>query len=137
MAQSLSKERLDQVFLKEISRIIEKDVKDPHVGFVTITGIKISPDLSYATVYVSFLGKKERNNAGVRALNRAASYIRKELSRSVKVRKVPQLNFRIDESVAKANRIDQLLAIVGQELRESEARDAQFENEEFEQEEME
>ncbi len=126
MAQSLSKERLDQVFLKEITRIIEKDVKDPHVGFVTITGIKISPDLSYATVFVSFLGKKERNTAGVKALNRAASYIRKELSRNVKVRKVPQLNFKIDESVAKANRIDELLAIVGKELRENEANNTDF-----------
>lgn len=126
MAQSLSKERLDQVFLKEITRIIEKDVKDPHVGFVTITGIKISPDLSYATVFVSFLGKKERNTAGVKALNRAASYIRKELSRNVKVRKVPQLNFKIDESVAKANRIDELLAIVGRELRENEANNTDF-----------
>lgn len=115
MAQSLSKERLDAVFLKEITRIIETDVKDPHVGFVTVTGIKVSPDLAYATVFVSFLGKKERNTAGVKALNRAASYIRKELSNKVKVRKVPQLKFVIDASVAKGQRIDQLLAQIHQE----------------------
>ena len=115
MAHSLSKERLDAVFLKEITRIIETDVKDPHVGFVTVTGIKVSPDLAYATVFVSFLGKKERNTAGVKALNRAASYIRKELSNKVKVRKVPQLKFVIDASVAKGQRIDQLLAQIHQE----------------------
>ncbi len=114
MAQSLYKERLDAVFLKEITRIIETDVKDPHVGFVTVTGIKVSPDLSYATVFVSFLGKQERNTAGVKALNRAASYIRKELSHKVKVRKVPQLKFVIDASVAKGQRIDQLLAKIRQ-----------------------
>lgn len=130
MAQSLSKERLDAVFLKEITRIIEKDVKDPHVGFVTITGIKLSPDLSYATVFVSFLGKSERNIAGVKALNRAKGYIRKELSKSVKVRKVPELNFRIDESVAKGNRIDQLLATISKELREKENEEA-FDQEDF------
>lgn len=130
MAQSLSKERLDAVFLKEITRIIEKDVKDPHVGFVTITGIKLSPDLSYATVFVSFLGKNERNIAGVKALNRAKGYIRKELSKSVKVRKVPELNFRIDESVAKGNRIDQLLATISKELREKENEES-FDQEDF------
>lgn len=116
MAQSLSKDRLDQVFLKEITRIIEKDVKDPHVGFVTVTGIKVSPDLAYATVFVSFLGKQERNTAGVKALNRAAGYIRKELSAKVKVRKVPQLRFVIDASVAKGQRIDALLAQIHTDL---------------------
>ena len=65
----IKQERLNQTILKEITNIIQLKLKDPSVGFVTITDVVVSNDHSYADVYVSFLGKKERNEAGL-ALNR-------------------------------------------------------------------
>ena len=105
----LRREKLNSIFLKEISDIIRFSLKDPHIGFVTVMDVDVTNDLSYAKVYVSFLGKEERNEAGLKALNRAKGHIRSELARRVKVRKIPELTFLLDESFKKAQRIDDII----------------------------
>ena len=106
---SVRKERLQSIFLKEITDIIQNGIKDPKLGFVTVSDVEISKDLSYAKVYVSFLGKKERNDAGLKVLVGAKGYIRSELAKRVKVYKVPELRFYIDDSLEKARRIDAII----------------------------
>lgn len=66
---SLKQERLDMVLQREISNILQFDLKNPKLGFVTVTDVQCTKDLSIAKVYVSFLGKQERNDAGMRVLN--------------------------------------------------------------------
>ncbi len=105
----LRQEKLHSIFLKEISDIIHFSLKDPKVGFVTVTDITISNDLNYAKVYVSFLGKDERNQAGLKALNHAKGHIRSELAKRIKVRKMPELTFLLDDSLERAERIEGII----------------------------
>lgn len=102
-------ERMGGILLKEISEIIQFELKDPKVGFVTITDVKVSSDLSIAKVYVSFLGKEERKEAGMKALKRSKGFLRSELAKRLTIRKTPDLVFLHDESLEKGNRIERIL----------------------------
>lgn len=105
-------ERLNGIILKEVTDIIQFSLKDPNVGFVTITDVQVSNDHSYATVYVSFLGKKERNEAGLKALNRGKGFIRSELAKRLSIRRVPELTFKLDESYEKARHLDEIIETI-------------------------
>ncbi|MBQ1512158.1 MAG: 30S ribosome-binding factor RbfA, partial [Erysipelotrichaceae bacterium] len=63
--------KIESLLYREITLILQRDFNDPKLGFVTVSEVRVSPDLSHAKVYVSFLGKKERNDAGLRVLNNA------------------------------------------------------------------
>ena len=72
----LRQEKIQSLFQREITDIVQFSIKDPKLGFVTISEVQVTNDLSYAKVYVSFLGKEERNEAGLKVLNNAKGYIR-------------------------------------------------------------
>ncbi len=107
---SVKQRRLEGIIRKNISDIIQFSLKDPNVGFVTITDVRVSNDHSYATVYVSFLGKQERNEAGLKALNRARGFIRSELSQRLDIRRTPELKFAIDKAMENGKHIDEIIA---------------------------
>ena len=118
---SVKQKRLEGIIRKNISEIIQFGVKDPDVGFVTITDVQVSNDHSYAKVYVTFLGQNPRMQAGLRALNRAAGFIRSELSKRMTIRRVPELSFVIDETELNGRHIDEIIArIHREEKKESE-----------------
>ena len=118
---SVKQKRLEGIIRKNISEIIQFGVKDPDVGFVTITDVQVSNDHSYAKVYVTFLGQNPRMQAGLRALNRAAGFIRSELSKRMTIRRVPELSFVIDETEMNGRHIDEIIArIHREEKKESE-----------------
>ena len=118
---SVKQKRLEGIIRKNISEIIQFGVKDPDVGFVTITDVQVSNDHSYAKVYVTFLGQNPRMQAGLRALNRAAGFIRSELSKRMTIRRVPELSFVIDETEMNGRHIDEIIArIHREEQKESE-----------------
>lgn len=106
----LKQERINQIVQKEVSDIIQFTLKDPTIGFITITDVSVTNDYSYATIYVSFLGKQERNEAGMKALNRAKGFIRSELAKRLTIRKVPDLIFKLDETLNKSRKIDAILS---------------------------
>ena len=112
---SVRLEKINAMLLKEISSIVRLELKDPHVGFVTISEVKVTNDLSYAKVYVSFLGKEERNAAGLKSLDRAKGFIRSELAKRIKLRKVPELTFVLDKSLENAKRIEDIIERVKKE----------------------
>ena len=112
---NVKQKRLEGTIRKNISDIIQFDVKDPNVGFVTITDVHVSNDHSYAKVYVSFLGKEERANAGLKALNRAKGHIRSELSKRLSIRRTPELIFEIDTAMENGRHIDELIAKIHEE----------------------
>ena len=112
---SVKQKRLEGIIRKNISEIIQFGVKDPDVGFVTITDVQVSNDHSYAKVFVTFLGQNPRMQAGLRALNRAAGFIRSELSKRMTIRRVPELSFVIDETEMNGRHIDEIIARIHQE----------------------
>ena len=107
---SVKQKRLEGIIRKNISDIVMFYLKDPNVGFVTITDVSVSNDHSYATVYCSFLGQDPRNEAGLKALNRAKGYIRTELSKRLDIRRTPELNFVLDKSIAYGKHIDEVIS---------------------------
>lgn len=106
---SLKKERMDNILMKEISRILQFELKNPKLGFVTVTDVQCTNDLSIAKVYVTFLGKKERNDSGMRILNQSKGFIRSTLAKKLKIRKTPDLIFVQDRSLEQGNRIEKIL----------------------------
>jgi ribosome-binding factor A len=101
--------RLGGQIQEEISDIIARKLKDPRVGFVTLTGVKVSADLSYANVYVSVMGSQQEIDNTLAGLEGAKSFIRSELARRLRVKHTPELRFHHDDSLAKGARIDSLL----------------------------
>jgi ribosome-binding factor A len=107
--------RVQELLVQEISSIIRRDLKDPRIGFVTITDAEITPDLRHAKVFYSVLGKPEERAETGKALARAAGFIRSEFARRAQMRYVPDLRFEYDPSVERGARISQLLAQVREE----------------------
>jgi ribosome-binding factor A len=95
---------------RELAVLIQQEVKDPRLGMVTVSDVKVSPDLSHAKVYVTVLGG-EQDTAGdtLKALGRAAAFLRHELGRRLIMRSVPQLHFVYDESQEKGARLVSLI----------------------------
>ena len=109
MGKSIKQKRLEGTIRKNISDIIQFGLKDPNVGFVTITDVHVSNDHSFAKVFVTFLGKDARAQAGLKALNRAKGFIRFELSQRLDIRRTPDLIFVLDETEMKARHIDEII----------------------------
>lgn len=93
---------------KYISDILQFDIKNKEIGFVTVTGVETTNDYSYTKVYVSFLDDK-RASQGLEALEKSKGYIRSELARKLNIRKTPQIIFVLDDSFAKGQHIEELL----------------------------
>jgi ribosome-binding factor A len=100
---------------EELARLLTEEVRDPEVGFVTITGVDLAPDLRNARVHVSVLGKDPET--ALRALRRATPFLKRGLARRAGLRFTPQLRFDIDASVADGFRVEQLLKEIRDERR--------------------
>ena len=103
-------EKMNHICQRAISEIIQFELKDPKVGFVTITDVQVTNDNSYAKVFVSFLGKQERAEAGLKALNRSKGFIRSALAKRLSIRKTPELIFELDKSLEQGNKIEKILS---------------------------
>jgi ribosome-binding factor A len=102
----------------EISAIIAQRVRDPRVGFATVTQVKVSPDLRYARVFVSVFGSEKEKKETLGALINATSYIRKQIGSRIRLRYLPELTFAYDESVERGDRMTQLIEGIKRELPE-------------------
>lgn len=107
----MRKDRIASLISREISRIIEHDIKDPRLGMVTITTVDVTNDLKLATVYFSSLTNKQE---GLETLNRAKGYIKSALARRVRMKYMPDIEFRIDNSYEYGQKIDTLLENISQ-----------------------
>jgi ribosome-binding factor A len=106
-------QRLAILIREEIADIIMKKVKDPRLGFVTVTDVALSDDLKMARVFVSVLAEGQKDDT-LGILNAAKGLVRNELSKRVRIKFIPTVEFKIDTSVERGFRVDQLL----KELRE-------------------
>ncbi len=103
-------ERLNDQIRMEIADLIRTKVKDPRIGFVTVTRVDVSPDLRQSKVYVTVLEKDGSGEAReLEGLKKAAAFIRGELGRRLHVRRVPELTFCLDESIEEAERVVKIL----------------------------
>src|SRR5437660_8287020 len=114
MGQGSRPERVADQIRAEVSTMIARDLQDPGIGFMTITRVQVSPDLQHARVYYTTLGDPAaRKNTG-KALDRALSFMRRQIGQRLRLRRTPELEFVFDESIAHQDRVEQLL----QELRD-------------------
>jgi ribosome-binding factor A len=110
-------ERIAEQVREEVSQILSTEVADPGVGLVTVTRVRVTPDLSLARIYWTALGDANQRKQTAKALGRAAAYVRHLLSTRMTLRRSPEVQFIYDQSVAAQDRVEQIL----QELKEEQA----------------
>lgn len=112
---STRQRKVQELLVHEISDVIRRELRDPRIGFVTITGAEVTADLRHAKVFFSSMGTAEERVETGKALNRASGFIRTEFARRAQMRFVPDLHFEFDVSIERGARISQLLEQVRQE----------------------
>lgn len=101
--------RVQDLLKKEISQIILEMLKDPQIGFVTITGVQVTADLKSAKVFYSVLGTPQQRQDTASALSRARGFIQAEINRRIRMKRVPQVSFEFDGSLEYGDRIDKII----------------------------
>lgn len=101
--------RLGELLKHEISELITREIKDPRIGFVSITAVDLSPDLRNAKIYVSVFGSEKEKKASLAGLRSAASFIKRELGRRLRLKYMPEMTILYDESIEKGAHISALI----------------------------
>ena len=101
-------QRVSDLLRKEIADIIIYRLKDPRIGFITVTGVDVTDDIKLAKVYVSVFREGERKTT-LEVLNSAKSFIRSELSKKLRMKFIPSIEFRLDTAIEYGNKIEELL----------------------------
>lgn len=117
MAQGSRPDRVGEQIRQTLGELLTREVHDPGIGFVTVTRVKVSPDLQLARVYYTQLGDEAARQATRRALDRALPFLRRQVGRQVRLRRVPELVFHFDESVENQERIERILIDLDEERR--------------------
>ncbi|WP_138414755.1 30S ribosome-binding factor RbfA [Aquibacillus sediminis] len=107
--------RVGEQMKKELGDIIGRKIKDPRVGFVTVTDVEVTGDLQQAKVFISVLGEDKQKQDTLIGLAKAKGFIRSEIGKRIRLRKTPELFFEFDEAIETGNRIEHIL----RELNES------------------
>jgi len=115
MAQGSRPERVGEEIRQEISALLAREIRDPGVGFVTLTRVKMSPDLQLARVYYTLIGDEKAKVETARALERVTPFIRRQIASRVRLRRVPEVRFEFDRSVEHQDRIERILLDLEQE----------------------
>jgi len=113
MGEPRRPDRVAEAIREEVATFLSEGAKDPRIrAFVTVTGVEVTRDLRHATVFVSLMGEPADQTSTMQGLGSVASHLRSRLGKSLRLRSAPEIHFRTDESVARAWRIEQLLAQV-------------------------
>ena len=109
MASHRRVDRVNQLLLEELARLLRREVHDPRVARVTLTGVESTPDLRHATVYVRTLGDETPVEEAIEGLRSAEGFLRGTLGRELHLRRIPELTFEVDRTLERARRIEHLL----------------------------
>lgn len=101
--------RVAEQIKKELGDILTQKIKDPRVGFVTVTDVEVTGDLQQATVFFSVLGNDEKKEETFEGLSKAKGFIRSEIGKRIRLRKTPEIKFEFDEAIEYGNRIESIL----------------------------
>lgn len=105
-------QRVREEIKKEVSEII-REMKDPRIGFVTVVDVEVSNDLRHAKIFVSVYGEEAVKKESLAGLEAATGFIRTEIGRRIRLRHTPEILFRLDNSIERGARINQLLSEIG------------------------
>lgn len=105
--------RLAESIKIEVSRIIRDEIKDPRLGFVTVTDVEVADDIRYAKVFVSVMGNEDEVKNSMDVLTRASGYVRSEIGKVLRLRYMPEISFKYDKSIEHGAHISKLLREVG------------------------
>ena len=109
MPQGSRPNRIADLLRAEISELLAREVHDPGIGFLTVTHVKVSPDLQVARVYYTTLGDAKARRDTERALHRATPFLRRHVGQRLRLKRVPELEFFFDEAVERGDRVEQIL----------------------------
>ncbi len=115
---SMNKTRISRVgeeIKKELSVLLQREMKDPRIGFVTVTAVEVTTDLQLAKVFISVFGSEEQRQASLAGLQKAKGFLRSEIGKRVKLRHVPDFVFKLDESIDYGNKIETILREISTE----------------------
>lgn len=102
-------DRIDELLRQEIGSIVSREVADPRIGFATITKVETTPDLRHARVWVSVIGQPRERTATIAALGRAMPFVRHELGRTLRLKRIPDLHVELDDTAERGTRVLRLL----------------------------
>ena len=108
-------QRIGDQLRGEISAMLQRDIKDPRIGFVTIMDVEVSPDLSHATVYFTVIGSDQEKAETLSGLQSTASFMRREMGRRLHLKRIPQLHFRYDKTTDKGAHMEEIFGRIRQE----------------------
>ena len=103
-------DRIDELLRQEIGVIISREIADPRVGFATVTSVVTTPDLRHAKVWVSVIGTESQRRATISALGRAMPFVRHELGRTLRIKRIPELHVQLDDTAERGTRVLHLLS---------------------------
>ncbi len=124
MAQGSRPDRVGEEIRHELATLLAREVQDPGIGFVTLTRVKVSPDLQLARVFYTLLGDEAKRKDTEKALARATPFLRRQIGARIRLRRVPELRFEFDRSVENQDRIERILIDLKAERAEREAQDS-------------
>lgn len=107
--------RLEEEIREEVAKIIAGELKDPRIGFVTVTGVQLTPDLRHARINVGVLGDQAARDKSLAGLRQAAGFVRRELGRRLRIRHTPEVAFQYDKGLDATDRVARLLDEVAAE----------------------
>jgi len=102
-------DRIDELLQQEIGALLAKEIADPRIGFVTITDVETAPDLRHARVWVSVIGQPGERDEAIRALQQSMGFVRHELGRRLRLKRIPELHVRLDDSAERGTRVLKLI----------------------------
>ena len=105
---SIKIDRLNNIMVENIGKIIRTEIKDERISFATVTAVKVTNDLSFAKVYITVLNESEKDNV-IKLLNKASNFIERELSKRIEIRKMPNIMFVYDDSLEYAANIENII----------------------------
>lgn len=114
MASPQRVEKLRELIREEVSEIIHRSLKDPRIGFASVTDVELSSDLRHAKIYVSVLGGEQERQRTMEALQSAVGFVRTELAKRIRIYRAPEIQFRLDRSIERGTRVMELLREISQ-----------------------
>src|SRR5690349_17704003 len=109
MAQGSRPDRVGEEIRHELATLLSREVHDPGIGFVTLTRVKVSPDLQMARVFYTMLGNDAQKRDTERALTRATPFLRRQIGARIRLRRVPEIRFEFDRAVETQDRVEKIL----------------------------
>lgn len=118
MSSQLRVEKLQELIKQEMSKMLLKEIKDPRIGFVTVTDVEMTGDLREAKIYVSIMGGDEQIKESLEGLQSALGFIRREIGHRIRLRFTPEISFALDKSLDYGEHIQKLLLQISREEKE-------------------